>query len=145
MSITKKQLAYLEELFADHRNYDKKISLRKAELQIKECDENIGGGRSSEVGNPIETQIIREMSDNRLQFLQRCKNGVEFTLNYFDEKIVKIIEAKFFDEYGLASWEEVADKTYNARTTVYRTRYTVLEVFGNYIGVINTLDFKQRR
>lgn len=142
MSITKKQLAYLEELFADYESYDKKISLRKAELKIKEIDENVGGGRSSDVGRPVETQIICEMSDERLRFLERCKKGVEFTLNYFDEDVSQVIQSKFFENHGMLTWEEVAGKVFRGRTSVYRIRYMVLEVFGNYIGLLNTLDFK---
>ena len=70
MTLSKRQLAYFEELFADYHNYQKKINLRKAELSIRELDENVGGGKSNIMGKASRELAIKYMTDKKLIFLQ---------------------------------------------------------------------------
>ena len=53
----------LDRKFANYHAYNKEIAIRKEELKLREVDENIGGGRSNIMSNPIESQVIKEMSD----------------------------------------------------------------------------------
>lgn len=140
MSLTKRQLAYFEELMGDYYNYPKKISLRKAELAVREVDENIGGGKSNVMANAVENAIVKELSDDKLQFLCRTQEAIEYTFKGLNDDARKIIQCRFFENNGLNSWQTVAEICGYSVASVYRIRYTTLEVFGNRLGLCNTLD-----
>ncbi len=53
----------LDRKFANYPNYNKEIAIRKEELKMKEVDENIGGGKGNIRSNPVESQVIKELSD----------------------------------------------------------------------------------
>ncbi|MBS4762127.1 hypothetical protein KG089_05260 [Carnobacteriaceae bacterium zg-ZUI252] len=144
MKISRSKLAELEELFLEYRTYDKKIALRKAELQIKERDENVGAGKTLNVSKVVENTVIKEMSDFHLQYLIRCKDAVNYTVDYFKHNpmIAKVIKIKFFEFNGIKKWDEVAEECHVSQATIYRIRYWILEVFGNRLGTVNTIDLK---
>ena len=140
--MTQHELGFYEELFSDYRYYTSRIVKRKAELAIKEQDENVGGGRSSIVSNPTEATVLKEMSDFRLQFFYRLKQSVEATLNYFDKDIRKVIETRFFMNDGLNNWDDTATLCGWSRSQIYRVRYRILEVFANFMGFIDSLGLE---
>lgn len=140
MTLSKRQLAYFEELFADYHNYQKKINLRKAELSIRELDENVGGGKSNIMSKSLEIQVIREMSDKKLQFLERAYNAITSIIEESSDDTLKVINCRFFQNNGLNSWSTVASILGISVKKVYQVRYQVLEKFGNKVGLCNTSD-----
>lgn len=141
--ISTKTLAYLDELLCNYTYYNKRIREREFELQErKEIDENVGGGRSSQIGKPTESIAIKFASDSKLAFAYKCKESAEYTRAYtgFNDDEVKVMEEKYFKNNGSSTWDYIASSCKYASSSVYRMRYKILEVFGNKLGVINTLD-----
>lgn len=138
----KAELAYFEKLFKDYYTYDKKILLRKAELAVREIDENVGGGKSNIRAKTVENMVIKQLSDERLVFLENTKDAIEYTLNMVElinPQFKTLIVEKYFKNGGIETWEDVAKRVGWSTSQAYNIRYKTLEIFANKLGLANTL------
>lgn len=138
----KSELAYFEKLFKEYYTYDKKILLRKAELTVKEIDENIGGGKSNIRAKTVENMVIKQLSDERLVFLENVKDSIEYTLDMIEminPHFKTLIVEKYFKNGGIETWEDVAKRVGWSTSQAYNIRYKTLEIFANKLGLANTL------
>lgn len=138
MQLSRYDLGYYERLFMDYPRYSTLIVKRRAELSIREVDENVGGGKSNVMGKPVENLAVRYLSDKKLIFLQNVQEAIQDTLDGLDDNTRKIIELRYFhhDEY---SWKQVARLFNYSPAQIYRIRYRVLETFANRAGLCNTM------
>lgn len=127
----------LDRKFANYHAYNKEIAIRKEELKLREVDENIGGGRSNIMSNPIESQVIKEMSDPYIMNRELWKKAVKETLSDQSAEIRVLIETKYWGEDSWMDWVSFGKKHGYARTPIYRIRQKVLLDFGRKIGEIN--------
>lgn len=138
----KAELAYFEKLFKDYYTYDKKILLRKAELTVREIDENVGGGKSNIRAKTVENMVIKQLSDERLVFLENVKDAIEYTLDIIEminPHFKTLIIEKYFKNGGIETWEDVAKRVGWSTSQAYNIRYKTLEIFANKLGLANTL------
>lgn len=138
----KSELAYFEKLFKEYYTYDKKILLRKAELTVREIDENVGGGKSNIRAKTVENMVIKQLSDERLVFLENVKDAIEYTLNVIEminPHFKTLIVEKYFKNGGIETWEDVAKRVGWSTSQAYNIRYKTLEIFANKLGLANTL------
>lgn len=138
----KSELAYFEKLFKDYYTYDKKILLRKAELAVREIDENVGGGKSNIRAKTVENMVIKQLSDERLVFLENAKDAIEYTLDVIEminPHFKTLIVEKYFKNGGIETWEDVAKRVGWSTSQAYNIRYKTLEIFANKLGLANTL------
>jgi hypothetical protein len=138
----KAELAYFEKLFKDYYTYDKKILLRKAELAVREIDENVGGGKSNIRAKTVENMVIKQLSDERLVFLENVKDAIEYTLNMVElinPQFKTLVVEKYFKNGGIETWEDVAKRVGWSTSQAYNIRYKTLEIFANKLGLANTL------
>ena len=138
----KAELAYFEKLFKDYYTYDKKILLRKAELAVREIDENVGGGKSNIRAKTVENIVIKQLSDERLVFLENVKDAIEYTLNMVElinPQFKTLVVEKYFKNGGIETWEDVAKRVGWSTSQAYNIRYKTLEIFANKLGLANTL------
>ena len=138
----KAELAYFEKLFKDYYTYDKKILLRKAELAVRENDENVGGGKSNIRAKTVENMVIKQLSDERLVFLENAKDAIEYTLDVIEminPHFKTLIVEKYFKNGGIETWEDVAKRVGWSTSQAYNIRYKTLEIFANKLGLANTL------
>lgn len=138
----KAELAYFEKLFKDYYTYDKKILLRKAELAVREIDENVGGGKSNIRAKTVENMVIKQLSDERLVFLENAKDAIEYTLDMIEminPHFKTLIVEKYFKNGGIKTWEDVAKRVGWSTSQAYNIRYKTLEIFANKLGLANTL------
>ena len=138
----KSELAYFEKLFKDYYSYDKKILLRKAELAVREIDENVGGGKSNIRAKTVENMVIKQLSDERLVFLENVKDAIEYTLNMVElinPQFKTLVVEKYFKNGGIETWEDVAKRVGWSTSQAYNIRYKTLEIFANKLGLANTL------
>lgn len=138
----KAELAYFEKLFKDYYTYDKKILLRKAELAVREIDENVGGGKSNIRAKTVENMVIKQLSDERLVFLENAKDAIEYTLNMIElinPQFKTLVVEKYFKNGGIETWEDVAKRVGWSTSQAYNIRYKTLEIFANKLGLANTL------
>lgn len=138
MQLSRYDLSYYERLFMDYPRYPTLITKRRAELSIREVDENVGGGKSNVMGKPVENLAVRYLSDKRLLFLQNVQDSIRDTLDGLDDNTRKLIELRYFnnDEYN---WKQVAKLFSYSPAQVYRIRYRVLETFANRVGLCDTI------
>ena len=138
----KSELAYFEKLFKEYYSYDKKILLRKAELAVREIDENVGGGKSNIRAKTVENMVIKQLSDERLVFLEKAKDAIEYTLDVIEminPHFKTLIVEKYFKNGGIETWEDVAKRVGWSTSQAYNIRYKTLEIFANKLGLVNTL------
>lgn len=138
----KSELAYFEKLFKEYYSYDKKILLRKAELAVREIDENVGGGKSNIRAKTVENMVIKQLSDERLVFLENAKDAIEYTLDVIEminPHFKTLIVEKYFKNGGIETWEDVAERVGWSTSQAYNIRYKTLEIFANKLGLANTL------
>lgn len=138
----KSELAYFEKLFKEYYSYDKKILLRKAELAVREIDENVGGGKSNIRAKTVENMVIKQLSDERLVFLENAKDAIEYTLDVIEminPHFKTLIVEKYFKNGGIETWEDVAKRVGWSTSQAYNIRYKTLEIFANKLGLTNTL------
>ena len=138
----KSELAYFEKLFKDYYSYDKKILLRKAELAVREIYENVGGGKSNIRAKTVENMVIKQLSDERLVFLENAKDAIEYTLDVIEminPHFKTLIVEKYFKNGGIETWEDVAKRVGWSTSQAYNIRYKTLEIFANKLGLANTL------
>lgn len=138
----KAELAYFEKLFKDYHTYNKKILLRKAELTVKEIDENVGGGKSNIRAKTVENMVIKNLSDDRLVFLEKVLEAIEYTLDMIyiiNPQFKKLVVEKYFKNGGIDTWEDVAKRVGWSTSQAYNIRYKTLEIFANRLGLANTL------
>lgn len=138
----KVELAYFEKLFKDYHSYEKKILVRKAELTYREIDENVGGGKSNIPAKAIENMVIKQLSDERLTFLQKVLDAIEKTLDAIqtiNPSFRVLIEEKYFKSGGLEPWEDVAKRVGWSKSQAYNIRYQTLEIFANILGLSDSI------
>ena len=138
----KSELAYFEKLFKEYYSYDEKILLRKAELAVREIDENVGGGKSNIRAKTVENMVIKQLSDERLVFLENAKDAIEYTLDVIEminPHFKTLIVEKYFKNGGIETWEDVAKRVGWSTSQAYNIRYKALEIFANKLGLANTL------
>lgn len=140
--LDKTELAYFEKLFKDYHSYEKKILVRKAELTYREIDENVGGGKSNIPAKAIENMVIKQLSDERLTFLQKVLEAIEKTLEAIqtiNPSFRTLIEEKYFKSGGLEPWEDVAKRVGWSKSQAYNIRYQTLEIFANILGLSDSI------
>ena len=122
----------------DYHRYPNLIAKRRAELSVREVDENVGGGKSNIMGKPVENLAVRCLTDKRLNFLENVQEAIHDTLEGLDENTFQIIDLRYFNanEY---SWKQVAKMFSYSPAQIYRIRYRVLEIFANRAGFCNTI------
>ena len=104
---------------------------------MKEADENIGGGKGNIRSNPVEQQVIKELSDPYIVNRQLWKKCVKETLEGQSSEIRMLMELKYWGEDSWMDWVSFGKKHGYARTPIYRIRQKVLSDFGRRIGEIN--------
>ncbi|MGG5319253.1 hypothetical protein [Enterococcus sp. AZ072] len=127
----------LDRKFAHYYEYNKEIAIRKEEMKMREADENIGGGKSNIMSNPIESQVIKELSDPYIANRELWKVSIKDTLEEQSKDIQNLMYSKYWGEDSWMDWVSFGKKHGYSRNTIYRIRQKVLLDFGRRIGEVN--------
>ncbi|MCK1187789.1 transcriptional regulator [Streptococcus uberis] len=132
--LSNSQLKAFDEWLFDYRDIDRKIALRKLEIQTPvSTDVNVGGGKSSLVSRKTEDVVAKWSSDWQIASYERFKGSVERTLLQLDDELKEIFNLR----WGIGSsntWEEIAPKIHTSIKGVYRKREHILTLFAQQIG-----------
>ncbi|HJF33280.1 MAG TPA: hypothetical protein K8V56_16075 [Sporosarcina psychrophila] len=134
--LSRDDLVWLEDKFYRYNQLDREVAIRKEELKIKEEDTNIGGGKTNFAGNPIETQVIKEQSDEFILTRQKWKQSIDSVYLTSSEEVKQIISKKYWSDESYMNWEDIGKIHCMSKSQVYRVRYRVLERFAKLIGYI---------
>lgn len=136
LSLDSNDLKWLEDKFERYQQLDREIAIRKEELKIREDDQNIGGGKSNVVGNPIESQVIKEQSDPFIVQREAWKRGIDKTIQKQNIDVKAMIEDKYWGENSYMDWVTIGEVHGFQQAKTYRIRYKFLEEFAKNIGYI---------
>lgn len=109
---------------------DNLIEKRREELKLKENDENIGGGKSS---NPksLESEIVKRLDDNKIKFYENVLDKVSVVLNDIDDIERSIIDVMYNIDYytklGRKTTEETAKEFGMDTTFISSVRSNVIK------------------
>lgn len=135
MTLTEAKKKSLDEELFSCKSIDRAIAIRKLELQSKtEHDENMGGGRSSFISKPTENVAVKFSTDRRIIYLEQLKSDTERFKSCLTEEQETIFQMRWGDDYN--TWEEIGDKLFCSRKTIYRKRDRLLEKYAEIKGEI---------
>ena len=124
----------LDELLFDYPMIDRKIAVRKLEIEdIPNEDANIGGGKSNRISKPVETLIVRWSSDVRINGLEQLRSAIEATLEALDDELKKVFYLRW-SRGSVKTWEEIADMLHVSKKSIYRKRERILTIFADFRG-----------
>ena len=128
------ELRSLDLKLFDYQHIDRKIAIRKLEIQTETSNDcNIGGGKSNRISKPVETLIVRWSSDVRLIGLEHFKSAIEATLDALDDELKKVFYLRW-SRASVNTWEEIADMLHVSRKSIYRKRERILTIFADFRG-----------
>ena len=129
---------YIEAILRDYPDYDKYIHDREQELLYPVNmweDENIGGGRSSDISNPTERKALTIAEDKRLCTLSKYKTAIQESLAESDGKTKEIIEQYYFARPQLKTWAGVAKGAYVSERQCRRLRDAFFKLIDDKLGL----------
>ena len=134
VKLSEVELRALDLKLFDYQQIDKKIAIRKLEIETETSNDcNIGGGKTNIISRPQERLVIRWSSDVRLIGLEHFKNAVEATLDALDDELKKVFYLRW-SRGSVNTWEEIADMLHVSRKSIYRKRERILTIFADFRG-----------
>ncbi|MGT2683395.1 transcriptional regulator [Streptococcus porci] len=128
------ELRALDAKLFDYQQIDRKIAIRKLEIQTETSNDcNVGGGRPNIVSKPTESLVARWSSDVRINGLEQFRKAVEATLEALDDELKRIFYLRW-SRSSVNSWEEIADMLHVSRKSIYRKRERILTIFADFRG-----------
>lgn len=132
--LSNSQLKAFDEWLFDYRDIERKIALRKLELQTPvNTDINIGGSKSNIVSRETENIVVKWSSDWQIASYERFKGSVDRVIDQLDDGLKEVFNYR----WGVGSsntWEEIAPKIHTSTKSVYRKREHILTIFAKQIG-----------
>ena len=129
------ELRSLDLKLFDYQKIDRKIAIRKLEIQTETSNDcNIGGGKSNRISKPVEMTVVRWDSDKRLKSLYAQKEAIECTLDTLDEELTRIFWLRW-SRGSKKTWEEIAYEIPCDKSTIYRKRERILEIMADNYGI----------
>ena len=132
----------LELKFSNYNNYEKLIQkqILAQKIEHEEEDENIGGGRSSIISNPTESQGTFQANDLFIQECRKYQRAIERTLDELKEDERKLIEERYWGGCSWMTWKEFADTKHYSTSSMSRLKQKVLLNFGRKIGRLGSWE-----
>ena len=128
------ELRALDSKLFEYQQIDRKIAIRKLEIETETSNDcNIGGGKSNTISRPVENLIIRWSTDVRLKGLEQLKDAIEATLEALDDELKKVFYLRW-SKGSVNTWEEIADMLHVSRKSIYRKRERILTIFADFRG-----------
>lgn len=132
--LSNSQLKAFDEWLFDYRVIERKIAIRKLELQTTVNDDaNIGGGKPNIVSKPTEKIIAKWSGDGQIASYENFRDRVLEVRSQLDDELNTIFDLR----WGVGSkntWQEIAVKMNISKTGIYRKREYILTLFGEQIG-----------
>lgn len=127
------QLKAIDEWLANYKEIEKKIKVRKLELEtIANDDINKSVSNKGRVSKHTETVVCRWDNDLIINSLTTIKTTIDTTLDKLDNEQSDIFYYRWVN--GL-TWEEIADKLQIKTKNIYRKRKFLIENIAYNMGL----------
>lgn len=97
-------------------------------------DENVGGGRSSEIGRPTERIATRLTTHKRLNQLEEIANAIQKVFTSLEDNQQRLVKIKYWTRPQTLTWDGIADHLHVNRATAMRWRDTVVNTIAEILG-----------
>lgn len=139
--LTVAQSKTIEEYWSDIPSLKRQLKFREWELtENKQNDENIGGGRSSNISDTTAQKAMLLMEDERYQYLKKVVNAIEEVIKKMsaDEKLSDLkefVDIRYISkDSNYYDWEDIAYELGMTRSKVYRLRNKVIDMTAEKLG-----------
>ena len=133
--LTVAQSKTIEEYWSDIPSLKQQLKFREWELtENKKNDENIGGGRSSNISDTTAQKAMLLAEDEKYQHLKKIVNAIEQIYETIDDDMRTIVNMRYWDKEGVYEWEDIADKLYISRSKVLRKRNLLIDKTAEKLG-----------
>ncbi|ALV21048.1 MULTISPECIES: hypothetical protein [Carnobacterium] len=134
----------LEVMLFSYRQLE--AQLNKIRLNIlspyRISDSNIGGGRSSFVSNPTEMTAVRLSDDEEILRIKQKGIAIENTYASLTSDKQKMMMVYYIDPNPLKRDKHIADQLHIDRSTLWRWRTMVVNVFRNELDKQETRELR---
>lgn len=129
---------HIEDILRDYPRIDSYLKQREEELlhPTKEQNDNIGGGKSSEIGKPTEQKGITLAEDMRLKELRKQKEAIEYVFSTCDVITCNAIKSYYMSPMK-KTWEIVSYELSSGQLsiqTLKRSRLAFFEKLAKELG-----------
>ena len=135
LELTKPTFKKIEAEWFKYRQTVKEIQMLREEIMNppKEYDENIGGGRGSEIGKPTERIATRLTTNKQLRYLTEIADAIEEVYNALPDDYKKLVQLRYWSNRDL-TWDGVALKLNVSRRQAIRWRDDIIQATNEVLG-----------
>ena len=128
------ELRVLDLKLFDYQQIDRKIAIRKLEIQTETSNDcNVGGGKANTISKPTENLIARWSSDVRINGLEQLRSAIESTIDALDDELKKVFYLRW-SRGSVNTWKQIADNLHNYKKSIYRKRERIVTIFADFRG-----------
>lgn len=111
IELTKITFKKIEAEWFNYFNTKREIALIREEIMNpfqEKVDENIGGGRSNEVGKPTERIATRLSLNKQLNHLQDIVEAIDQVYEALPEEYQKLVKLRYWSKNRQLTWDGIA-------------------------------------
>jgi len=139
--LTVAQSKTIEEYWSDIPSLKRQLHFREWELtENKRNDENIGGGRSSNISNPTGQKAMLLAEDERYQNLKKNVDAIDYVIKKVSEDkkqrlLREFMEMKYISkDSSYMDWEDVAEMLDIKKAKAYKLRNKLIDMTAEKLG-----------
>ena len=139
--LTVAQSKTIEEYWSDLPSLKTQLKFREWELiENKKHDENIGGGRSSNISDTTSRKAVLLMEDERYQNLKKNIEAIEYVIKKVSEDkkqrlLREFMEMKYISkESSYMDWDDVAIELNITKAKAYKLRNKLIDMTAEKLG-----------
>lgn len=133
--ISKATFKHIESEWYKYHETKKEVSRLRDDLLNGRysSDENIGGGRSSTIGQPTEMKAIRIASHKQLIYMTDVINAIESVYNIVPDNYKRVAIERYWSNHN-KSWDIVADSVNYSRRQCINIRDEIILATAELLG-----------
>ena len=135
MKLTKAQQMHIEDIWKNYKEYKNKKDFRYwVVVEKPKKDNNIGGGRSSNISDTTAQRVIDLSKDMQYQYLKSIVGAVEYVYNSLDDYTKEIVSCRYWNEFGVLEWADMKDEFNISRSKAFRIREIIINKTAKKLG-----------
>ena len=134
MKLSRLERKMIEEYWMHIDDYRKKLEFRYWELtEKKSVDENVGGGKSSDISDTTARKAMLLAEDELYQNLKRIVDGIDRLYETLDDDEKIIVDMRYRTKRGHNEWEDIAYELGYSRRKVLKIRDGIIDRTANEV------------
>ena len=137
IELTKITFKKIEAEWFNYFNTKREIALIREEIMNpfqEKVDENIGGGRSNEVGRPTERIATRLSLNKQLNHLQDIVEAIDQVYEALPEEYQKLVKLRYWSKNRQLTWDGIALELNISKRQAMRWRDEIIQATSEVLG-----------